>query len=124
MAELAWNPVDFLDVLEVAPLEGEYGTSYIYQLERNGATIELGIYPLDGDVSLKLFHRQQSEPVLDLQLLGCPAARVVRDKRGVCIEFAAANAFMGRFDETTAAAYGFRLRIKPFVQIEPYSYPS
>ncbi|WP_377154569.1 hypothetical protein ACFJIX_21125 [Roseateles sp. UC29_93] len=110
-------------MLDVVPIEGEYGTSYLYLFTRDAITVELGVYPLAGDVSLRIVHGQQDEPVLNLQLLGCPAARVIRDKQGTCIEFAAANVFTGRFDETTAAPYGFRLRIRPLLQVEPYSYP-
>jgi hypothetical protein len=123
MPELAWDPVDFLDVLEVVPLEEEFGTSYLYKLKRNAMTIELHVYPLAGDVLLRIPHDLQAEPLINLRLLGCPAARVVQDKRGEFIEFAAANAFMGRFDERASVAYGFRLRVKPFIQAEPFSYP-
>lgn len=123
MPELAWNPVDVLDALEVVPLEGEYGTSYLYRVERKGIDLELAIYPLESDVSIKIRCGQQPEPVISLQLLECQAARVVQNKRGKYIEFAAPKAFSGRFDETSAAPYGFRLWVQPFFQIEPFSYP-
>jgi hypothetical protein len=123
MPPLAWNPVDFLEVLDVVPVEGECGTSYVYRLTRNEVRVELAVYPFESDIALKIYFGQQSTPVINLQLLDCPAARVVRDKQGDCIEFAAANAFSGRHDETTAARYGFRFRVRPFVQVEPYTYP-
>ena len=124
MPELAWNPVDVLDLLEVVPVEGEYGTSYLYQLERRGVRLELAVYPLEGDVSMKVSCGQQSEPVINLQLLECQAARVVQDKRGRYIEFSAPKAFAGRYDESSAAPYGFRLWVQPYLQVEPFSYPT
>lgn len=123
MPELVWNPVDFLDALETVPMEGEYGTYFIYEIERQGLRLKLSVHPLEGDVSIQIVCGQQAQPVLNLSLLNCPSARVIKDRRGTSIEFAAANAFSGRFDETTAAPFGFRLRVQPFVQIEPYSYP-
>jgi hypothetical protein len=124
MPDFAWNPVDFLDALEAVPIEGEFGTSYAYQLNRQGITLKLCVYPPERDVSIELTCGEQTQPVVSVQLLDCPAARVVQDKRGRYIEFAAANAFAGRYDETDAAPYGFRLWVSPFLQVEPYSYPS
>ncbi|WP_027467849.1 hypothetical protein [Deefgea rivuli] len=124
MPELLWNPVEFLEALNVVPTEGEYGTYYLYLVEQAGLRLELSVYPLDSDISVKIYAGQQAEPIINLQLLDCPAARVAQDKRGQYIEFAAANAFTGRYDETSAAPYGFRLWLNPYLQIEPYSYPS
>jgi hypothetical protein len=124
MPELAWNPVDFLQALDVVPVEGEYGTYYLYNVDRRGVRLELAVYPLESDVHIKIICSQQLEPVVNLQLLECPAARVTQDKRGQYIEFAAAKAFTGRYDETSAAAYGFRLWVSPFIQVEPFSYPT
>lgn len=124
MPALAWNPVDVLDLLEVVPVEGEYGTSYLYRLERSGVRLELAVYPCDGDVSLKISCGHQSEPFINLQLLECQAVRVVQDKRGRCMEFSAPKAFAGRYDESSAAPYGFRLWVQPYLQVEPYSYPT
>lgn len=123
MPALVWNPVDFLDVLETVPLEGEYGISFTYRMARSNFVLEMAIFPLVGDVSILITCGQQEQPVLKMNLLDCPAARVVHDKRGTHIEFAGANAFTGRFDESSAAPFGFRLQVKPFVQIEPFSYP-
>ena len=124
LPELAWNPVDFLQVLEVVPEEGEYGTAYHYDLERRGIRLQLSVFPLDRDVFIKMFCGQQEAPVVNLRLIDVPAARVVDEKLGQYIEFAGAKAFAGRYDETSAPAYGFRLWVVPFVQIEPFAYPS
>lgn len=123
MRELVWNPVDFLQVLEVVPKEGEYGTHYLYDVERGGLRLHLAVHPLERDVSIKIVCGEQVEPVVDLNLLDCPAARVVQDKRGQYIEFAGAKAFSGRYDQSDAPAYGFRLWITPYIQIEPFAYP-
>lgn len=124
MPELAWNPVDFLQVLEVVPEEGEYGTAYHYDSERRGIRLQLSVYPLDRDVSIDISCGQQESPVVKLRLVDVPAARVIEDKQGQYIEFAGAKAFAGRYDETSAPAYGFRLWVRPIMQIEPFAYPA
>jgi len=124
MPQLAWEPVEFLDLLGVAPSEGEYGLSFHYMVERSGLRLELSVWPLNPDVSIKIFSAQQTEPLIFLNLLDCPAARVLADRRGRFIEFAGGNAFAGRYDTTTAASYGFRLWVEPYIQVEPYSYPT
>jgi hypothetical protein len=123
MPEFQWDPVEFLNVLNVVPTESEHGLSYHYRVERPDVRLEVAVWPLNPDVSIKLYCSSQQEPLVNLQLLDCPAARVVQDKRGRYIEFAAANAFAGRYDATDAAPYGFRLWLEPILQVEPYAYP-
>ena len=124
MPQLAWEPVEFLDILGVAPSEAEYGLSFHYVVERSGLRLELSVWPLNSDVSIKIFSAHQAEPLIFLNLLGCPAARVLTDRRGRFIEFAGGNAFAGRYDTTTAASYGYRLWVEPYIQVEPYAYPT
>ncbi|MFZ6686767.1 hypothetical protein ACO0K0_03335 [Undibacterium sp. SXout11W] len=57
-----------------------------------------------------------------MNLLGSPGARVVTGKDGKFIEFAAANLFVGRYDITDPAPYGFRLRLEPNWQVTAFSY--
>jgi hypothetical protein len=124
MPQPTWEPVDFLDFFGVIPIESEYGVSYQYLVERGGLRLELSVWPLDSDIFVKIYSSHQSEPLIALNLLDCPAARVLHDSRGRFIEFAGGNAFNGRYDTSTAAAYGFRLRVEPYIQVEPYSYPT
>jgi hypothetical protein len=77
---------------------------------------------MSGDVTVGVYCSTQLEPVINLSLLDCPGARVVDDKRGRSIEFAAANLFAGCFDNTVSAPYGFTVQVDPFIQISPYSY--
>ena len=77
MPELVWNPVDFLDALEAIPTEGEYGTYFIYELERQELRLKLSVHPLEGDVSIQFFLGQQAQPVMIFSLLSCPSARVI-----------------------------------------------
>ncbi|RQO50972.1 hypothetical protein DBV14_17740 [Variovorax sp. KBW07] len=77
---------------------------------------------MSGDVTVSVYCSTQRQPVMNLNLLDCPGARVVDDKRGKFIEFAAANPFVGRFDNTAPAPYGFRVQVDPFVQVTPYAY--
>lgn len=122
MPELVWEPVDFLDLLGVAPDEAEYGASFHYVVHREDLRLELTVWPMSGDVAVRVYGSTQRQPVIDLNLLDCPGARVIDDKRGRFIEFAAANLFAGRFDHTVPAPYGFRVQVDPFVQVSPYAY--
>ena len=122
MAELSWEPVEFLEVLGVVPKEEEYGTSFHYVVARSSQRLELTVWPLSADVSLCIYAHDQAAPIVKINLLDCLGARVVQDKRGKFIEFAAANLFSGRYDNTAPAPYGFRLWIDPHLQVEPYAY--
>jgi hypothetical protein len=123
MSEFVWEPLGFIEALGVLPVANEEGTCYLYKVLRQGLTLDLTVWPLDGDVCIELTCAQQRQPLLKVNLLSCPSARVLRDKHGQYIEFAATKAFAGRYDETSAAPYGFRLWLDPFVQVEPFSYP-
>lgn len=122
MPELSWEPLEFLEILGVVPEEEEYGTSYHYVVTRPGLRLELTVWPLSAEVALTLYASEQVAPILNLKLLDCPGARVIQDKRGKFIEFAAANMFMGRYDNTVPAPYGFRLWVEPYLQVAPYAY--
>lgn len=122
MPEFSWEPLDFLDVLGVVPQEEEFGVSYHYAIIREHLRLELTVWVYNSDVDLSIYVRPQEQPVIRLNLLGCPGARVVNDKRGKFIEFAAANLLSGRFDAETAPPYGFRLWVEPAIRVEPFAY--
>jgi hypothetical protein len=121
MPNFSWEPLDFLEALEVAPVEEEYGISYRYLVSRGLVSLKLTIWPLDGDVELLLNCEGMAEPLVRLNLTECPGARVVRDKQGRSIEFSAAKSFGGRYDHTDAPPYGFRLHVQPFMQVTTFS---
>jgi len=123
MPQFSWEPLDFLEALEVVPIEEEYGISYRYLLARAPLTLDLTIWPLTGDVALLLACDGVAEPLARLNLLGSPGARVVQGEQGTFIEFAAAKLFEGRYDHRDTPPYGFRLHVEPFIQITPFSYP-
>ena len=122
-AEFHWEPLDFMELLGCAPkVDGEYGFSYEYQVDRGALQLTITIWPMDCEVQLSVHAASQSEPLIHLRLIGTPGARVVNDKRGKFIEFAAANLFAGRFDLTAPAPYGFRVWAIPYLKVEPYAY--
>lgn len=123
MPSFSWEPLDFLEALEVVPVEEEYSISYRYLVTRGPLSLRLSIWPLDGDVELLLSCEGMAEPVVRFNLLECPGARVVRDHQGTSIEFSAANSFGGRYDHADAPPYGFRLQLQPFIQVTTFSYP-
>ncbi|WP_445178051.1 hypothetical protein [Pseudomonas sp. McL0111] len=55
---------------------------------------------------------------------GCPGIRVVDDKRGKFLEFAAADTFAGRYDGYSVMPYGLRIWVDPQIFLEPFSYAS
>lgn len=123
MTQFSWEPLDFLEALEVVPTEEEYGISYRYLLARTPVSLDLTIWPLAGDVALLLSCEGIPEPLVNLNLLDSPGARVTRDKQGTFIEFAAAKLFEGRYDHRDTPPYGFRLQVQPFIQVTTFSYP-
>lgn len=123
MPNFSWEPLDFLEALEVVPVEEEYGISYRYLVMRGSVFLQLSIWPLDGDVELLLSCEGMVEPLIRLNLLECPGARVIRDHQGASIEFSAAKSFGGRYDHADAPPYGFRLQVQPFIQVTTFSYP-
>ena len=62
------------------------------------------------------------KPIIKYTLLGCPGIRVVDDKRGTFVEFAASNTFTGRYDGYSVIPYGLRLWVDPQFFLEPFSY--
>lgn len=122
MPEFSWEPLDFLDALGVVPVGEEYGISYSYSVKRPPLNLALTIWPMAGDVELAVRCEGFAEPVIFLNLLGSPGARVVTGKDGKFIEFAAANLFAGRYDITRPAPYGFCLRLEPSWQVSTFSY--
>lgn len=122
MPEFSWEPLDFLDALGVVPIGEEYGISYSYSVDRQPLNLALTIWPMAGDVELAIRCEGVAERVVFLNLLSSPGARVVTAKDGKFIEFAAANLFAGRYDNTRPAPYGFRLHLEPNWQVTTFSY--
>lgn len=123
MPQFSWEPLDFLEALEVVPIEEEYEISYRYFLTKAPVSLDLTIWPLSGDVALLLGCDGLPGPLVRLNLLESPGARVVRNKQEIYIEFAAGKLFERRYDHRDTPPYGFRLHVWPFIQVIPYSYP-
>ncbi|VWC51946.1 hypothetical protein [Burkholderia lata] len=123
MPNFSWEPLDFLEALEVVPVVGEYGIYYQYLVSRAPLSLSLTIWPLDSDVEILFKNEGAAEPFVRLNLLDCPGARVIRDDRRTYIEFSAARVFGGRFDHAHTPPYGFQLQIQPFIQMSTFSYP-
>lgn len=122
MPQFSWEPLDFLEAIEVVPIEEEDGISYRYLLSRDSISLDLMIWPLSGDIALSMVCEGVPDPIVFLNLSESPGARVVRDKRGTFIEFAAGKLFEGRYDYRDTPAYGFRLHVQPFLRVTAFSY--
>lgn len=123
MPNFSWEPLHFLEALEVVPVEEEYGISYRYLVARGALSLKLSIWPFDSEVELMLSCEGMAEPLIRLKLIECPGARVVQDHQATSIEFSAAKLFGGRYDHADASPYGIRLQVQPFIQITTFSYP-
>ncbi|WP_254791936.1 hypothetical protein [Achromobacter sp. NFACC18-2] len=122
MTRFHWEPLDLLEFLGVSPAEAEGGTSYRYVLEQPPLSLVLTIWPLEGDVEVAIRCADMREPVVHFHLLSCPGVRVIDDKWGKFIEFAAANLFAGRVHIGQPAPHGFRLRVEPNLQITTFNH--
>ncbi len=123
MAQFVWEPLDLLNILGVAPKVGEYETSHQYVVSQPPVRLEIMLWQYDGDVQLELFVAPFEHEVLKFSMLACPGVRAVNDKRGQFLEFAATNAFTGRYDGYSVIPYGLRVWVTPQIRLEPFSYP-
>lgn len=122
MPQLTWDPFDLVAVLGVLPSHDEFGTSHRYLIEQGSLRLELTIWQYDSDVELQMWETSLPKPIIKYTLLGCPGIRVVDDKRGTFVEFAASNTFTGRYDGYSVIPYGLRLWVDPQFFLEPFSY--
>jgi len=122
MPQLVWEPVDLLSTLGVAPVVGEDETSHQYILVQGQLRLQLTIRQYDSDAEILLSVASLPEPVVKYSMLGCPGIRVVNDKRGTFLEFAASNTFTGRYDGYSVIPYGLRLWVEPQIILEPFVY--
>ncbi len=122
MTQLVWEPLDLLNILGVLPEVDEYETSHHYVVSQSPVRLEITLWQYDGDVRVSLFVAPFEHEVLKYSLMGCPGIRAVDDKRGQFLEFAAANAFTGRYDGYSVIPYGLRVWVTPQILLEPFSY--
>lgn len=124
MPLLTWDPFDLIAVLGVFPSEGESGTSHRYVIEQGTVRLKLTIWQYESDVEIHVSEASLPNPIIKYTMLGCPGIRVVDDKRGKFLEFAASNTFTGRYDGYSVIPYGLRLWVEPQILLEPFTYAS
>jgi len=122
MPLLVWDPFDLIGVLGVLPSQDEFETSHRYSIQQGALRLELTVWQYDSDVEIQLWEASLPNPIIKYTLLGCPGIRVVEDKRGKFLEFAASNTFTGRYDGYSVIPYGLRLWVEPQIFLEPFSY--
>lgn len=105
------------------PDHDEYETSHQYLIEQGSISLKLTIWQYDSDVEIQVWERSLPNPIIKYTMLGCPGIRVIDDKRGKCVEFAASNTFTGRYDGYLVIPFGLRLWVDPQIFLEPFSYP-
>ncbi|MDD1015466.1 Ypar14, super integron cassette [Pseudomonas rubra] len=124
MPPLIWDPFALFEVLGVLPCEDESGHSHAYLIEQGAVRLALTIWPYDADVEVQVSEVSLPKPLFKYSLLGCPGIRVVDDKRGKFLEFAAPSTFTGRYDGYGVMPYGLRVWVDPQIFLEPFTYPS
>lgn len=124
MPLLTWNPFDLIAVLGVFPSLDEFETSHRYVIEQGTVRLKLTIWQYDSDVEIQVSEASLPNPIIKYTMLGCPGIRVVDDKRGKFLEFAASNTFTGRYDGYSVIPYGLRLWVEPQILLEPFTYTS
>lgn len=117
MLRFVWNETEVLTCLGVLPTEDEYGTQYLYQVDRCGIRLELAIEPYAGDISVTLHQIGMLIPLLTLNLIDCCGVRYINDERGQYLEFAPAEAFGSRYDGLSVIPYGVRVSVEPYISI-------
>ena len=122
MSQLVWEPSDLTSTLGVVPTVGEHESSHQYVLVQVPIRLQITICQYDSDVEILLFVSPLSGAVVRYSMLDCPGIRAVNDKRGAFLEFAASNAFTGRYDGYSAIPYGLRLWVEPQIVLEPFAY--
>ena len=124
MPLLTWDPFDLISVLGVFPSLDEFETSHCYVIEQGTVRLKLTIWQYDSDVEIQVSEASLPNPIIKYTMLGCPGIRVVDDKRGKFLEFAASNTFTGRYDGYSVIPYGLRLWVEPQILLEPFTYAS
>jgi hypothetical protein len=122
MPQFVWEPTELLNLLCAVPVVEELGISHRYVVEQGPLRLQLTIWQYDSDVEILLSVAPLSKPVVKYTMLDCPGVRVVNDKRGTFLEFAAANTFTGRYDGHSVIPHGLRLWVVPQIVLEPFVY--
>ncbi len=124
MQTFSWDPADVIDLFNSSPIPAEdFWDAHLYIKERHSLRIELKIWPGLADVDIKLYQlTDQAEPIFSMRMTNCPGARVVQDKRGEFMEFAATSIFSDSYSSVDVPKYGFRLWIDPYIKVEPFKY--
>ena len=118
MQQLVWDETDFLEYLEVEPTIGEFEQEFCYEVSQHPLRLLLSVFYLAGDVYISVFCDPHETSIIDVEMRGCPGARLVNDERGNYIEFAAADCFGNRYDGDSVIAYGVRLFVRPSIRVE------
>ena len=118
---LVWSDADVAACLEVLPDYDEDGDCYTYVVASDGLRLELHISPFAEDVALTLYRDGVGAPVFSVRLVDCEAVRHVTERTGEYLEFAPAKCFGGRYDDSVTMPFGFRLAVKPSIQISLFS---
>ena len=96
---------------------GQY--TYIFESSTTMVYLYYGIY--DGDASIEVYLPQQPQAIIQLNLQRCLEIKVINDKRGKyleCMAFLKGEPLY--LPDAKAVKAGFRLRLEPFLNVEPF----
>jgi hypothetical protein len=129
MPELNWDQTDFIECLEVLPQTNEYGTEQIFQLDREGLSLKVSVWPLESVVYLDLHRVNHEARIIGFALFVRGRVEHVKERSFEYLRFHDALPAPSRFSymdfsedvhSTARSPYGLtvRLRTKPDIEIE------
>jgi hypothetical protein len=118
MPFMTWDPIDVLSLFDAMPVEDRDGLFHQYTLEQASLHLQLTIWQYDADVEIILRTADLPEPIARHTIQNCPEIRVVSEKAGKFMEFAAPLSIQGGYVGQSQFESGLRLWMDPQIRIE------
>lgn len=87
MPQLNWDKLDFLEYLEVQPIEGEYETYYGYGVDQNDMRLAVVVRQFESTIEVSVMRISTNVTIVSLTAFVRGIAKYVNDKRGKYLEF-------------------------------------
>jgi hypothetical protein len=118
MTFMTWDPIDVLSLFDTMPVKDQDGLFHQYALEQTPLRIQLTIWQYDADIEILLWTAHLPAPISRYVIRNSPGMRVVSEKAGRFIEFAAPHCIEGTYDGHSPIPDGLRLWVEPQIRIE------
>ncbi len=129
MPELEWDQTDLVECHEVVPETNKFETEQHFELQRDGLTLKVSVWPHESVVYLDVHRAAAESPLIALALFVRGPVEFVKEGGAECLRFHNALPAPNRFSyldfkedlhSTDDLSYGLtvRLRVKPDIEIE------